>query len=533
MRDMRLPQRRRLLQRLRLAGALPVPLSFTQPAMRTALALGLAACAHASGAQVAATPTAPIRAEAANALDLSSFVRQIRESNRAIKGKQAERDIAATGIGRAGAAFQPSMALSTQRSRSRQANTSEEDLVRQQLGIYERSATDYSASLSQLLPSGAKVEAKASLSKFITNVMESQNPGAGSDYRNFYGVTLTQPLTRDFGSDVTRARVRVASLDHDIATAASRDTESSVVAEAVFAYWDLVMAQRRLDAARERQGMGERLLAQARGLSRQGRLAESDVLEVENNLARYLAATSEAQLAVHERVNRLQTLMMAPASAVAGRLVAVEALPEPAGDRVSPEQALQTAREKRDDLRMRRLTVEREDVQLAYARNQALPRLDLITGYGVNGLTSRQSDALRPQSDFPAWNIGLQLSMALGPNRQGEADVRAASLRRSDATQQLQALEAAIASDIDTAISMLSSAAERWRLLSEVARREQALLEIERRRMVAGRSDLREILLREERAISARVAVAEQQVAWAKAQVLLDAAQGTLLERFR
>jgi outer membrane protein TolC len=182
---------------------------------------------------------------------------------------------------------------------------------------------------------------------------------------------------------------------------------------------------------------------------------------------------------------------------------------------------------------MRRWAVEREEVQVSYSRNQALPRLDVVAGYGLNGLGATEARALRWQSDFPAWNVGVQLSMPIGANRQAEADITAARVRRADAQVQLGALEAAVASDIDTGIATVQSTAERWRLLSEVAQREQAQLEQERKRQAAGRSDMREILMREERAINARLAVAEQQVAWMKAQVLLDAAQGVLLERYK
>ena len=106
-------------------------------------------------------------------------------------------------------------------------------------------------------------------------------------------------------------------------------------------------------------------------------------------------------------------------------------------------------------------------------------------------------------------------------------------MRRQDALLQLKALEVAIANDIDTGIGMLSSATERWTLWREVAEREQRQLELERTRLSAGRSDMREILLREERAINARLAVVEQQVAWSKADILLEAAQGQLLDRWR
>ena len=67
----------------------------------------------------------------------------------------------------------------------------------------------------------------------------------------------------------------------------------------------------------------------------------------------------------------------------------------------------------------------------------------------------------------------------------------------------------------------------------EAAEREQQQLELERKRLSAGRSGMREILFREERALNARFAVVEQQVAYARAEALLQAAQGTLLERFQ
>jgi outer membrane protein TolC len=190
------------------------------------------------------------------------------------------------------------------------------------------------------------------------------------------------------------------------------------------------------------------------------------------------------------------------------------------------------AREKREDLRMRRLAIDREDVQVAYARNQAKPRVDVLAAYGLNGLAANERKALRVGTDAPTWNLGVQLSMPLGANRQGQADIEAARLRREDARLQLQALESAVASDIDTAISMMNSAAQRWVLWDGVAGREQLQVDQERRRLLAGRSDVREILFREEKAINARLAVIEQQVAWVKAQILLDAAQGILLERF-
>ena len=132
----------------------------------------------------------------------------------------------------------------------------------------------------------------------------------------------------------------------------------------------------------------------------------------------------------------------------------------------------------------------------------------------------------------PSWSIGLQMQIPLGENRQGRADVAAAKLRLENALLAVKALEVQITNDIDTSLSMSTSAVERWKYWQGVSQREQQQLEVERSRFAAGRSEMRHILLREERAVNARLMLLEQQMAFAKAQVILESAQGILLQRW-
>jgi len=55
---------------------------------------------------------------------------------------------------------------------------------------------------------------------------------------------------------------------------------------------------------------------------------------------------------------------------------------------------------------------------------------------------------------------------------------------------------------------------------------------VERKKFNAGRSEIREILMREEKTINSRLMVIEQQLAHARAQVILESAQGILLQRW-
>ena len=198
------------------------------------------------------------------------------------------------------------------------------------------------------------------------------------------------------------------------------------------------------------------------------------------------------------------------------------------------EEALKLALDVRPDYLMQKKMIEREGIQLVYAQNQALPRIDLVASYGRNGLAYTASTAFSwgTMSEYPTWSVGLQMQIPLGENKLGRADVAAASLRRENALLALKALEVQISNDIDTSLNMLGSAAERWSHWQDVVGREQQQLEVERNRFAAGRSEVREILIREERTVNSRLMALEQQAAYAKAQVVLESSQGILLRRW-
>ncbi|MEN9761621.1 MAG: hypothetical protein RI906_1447 [Pseudomonadota bacterium] len=517
------------------AGAVLVPRTQT-----SAVAADTAHPMLAQAGPVPAAAAAPVPALREFDLDLRDFIRQIRAVNKAIVSKRTEREVTQTSIDRARAAFQTQANASVVRGRQLVENTPEEQFARRNEKVYDRLGTDYSVGVSQLFTTGTKLEAKTTLSQFFSNINNVARQGTpedgATDYKTYYGLSVTHPLARDAGRDITLARVRVAELETRAAEFASGDTEASVVAEAVFAYWELALAQERLTSSQEKVRMGERLLQEARALNRQGRLPQSEIWEVENNLGRYQSGLSEARQGLQERVGRLRTLLMATATEGSTRLRAADSMPAVRDQTVSFDQAMRKALERRDDYRMRKTMLEREGVQLAYANNQGLPKIDLVASYGLNNWelgSASKAYALSRMEDYPTWTVGVQLSMPIGENQQAKADIVAAKLRREDALLQLKAIEVSIANDIDTAISMVTSAAERVKLWQDVAAREQRQLELERSRFTAGRSDMREILLREERAINARLAVVEQQAAWSKADILLEAAQGQLLDRFR
>ena len=512
-----------------------------------ALVLALAAgavwpvLAQPGAASTPSTASAEAGASSApnsTALSLRDLMALLFSANKDIQVRRGEALIARTGIDRADAASQPTASLSATNGLNRQPNTYEEALSRGQGAdsFYERKGQDYAAGISQLAPTGAKVEVKASLSRFLTNINEKAagRPPDAKDNRALWNLSVTQPLARDAGFAVTEARLRVAELDTAVAQHGQSETETSVAAEAATAYYELVLAQHRLQAGREKVATGKRLLREARALARQGRLSRSDVLEVENSLARFQAGLSEAVQGERERMNRLRTLVMLSAENAPPHWTASDPLPKASADLPSQADCFERALTMRHDFLAQKKAVEREGIQLMYAKNQALPRIDLVASMGRNGLAYSAGNAFDASttSAYPTWNVGLQMSFPIGEGRQGRADIAAADLRKQNALTSLKALEVQIWNDIDSAFVLVTSSVERVTEWQGIAAREQQQLQLERQRFAAGRTDMKEILMREERAINARLTVLEQQMQYARARIVLDAAQGTLLERW-
>src|SRR6185312_2761832 len=85
-----------------------------------------------------------------------------------------------------------------------------------------------------------------------------------SEYQSFFGVTVTQPLLKDFGFPATLARLRLARSDEKIARQDFRRQMMLVLGAVETAYWDLYVAQERQRLRTESVGAADKLLAENR-----------------------------------------------------------------------------------------------------------------------------------------------------------------------------------------------------------------------------------------------------------------------------
>jgi HAE1 family hydrophobic/amphiphilic exporter-1 len=167
---------------------------------------------------------------------------------------------------------------------------------------------------------------------------------------------------------------------------------------------------------------------------------------------------------------------------------------------------VQSALANRTDMVAARKNLERSDYNLAYARNQLRPQLDLVANYGGSGADGTQirdaegnplsasipggyGDAVSEVFgfDFPTWTVGFNVSYAI-PNRSAKANAATARLSKDQTLASYRRLELQVAAEVRTAARGVDSGFKRV-ASSQAARRLAAeRLDAEEKKFAAGMS---------------------------------------------
>jgi len=213
-------------------------------------------------------------------------------------------------------------------------------------------------------------------------------------YETALSLSLTQPLLRGSYSD-SRRQLELAKINADAATDATLLTASTTIANVQNAYWDLVAAWRNVAIQEESLRQAKAQSESNARLVKRGAAAPVDVVESDTQVD----ISQDDVLSAIQNVSRLQNQLKQltlnnPSDPIwVANLVPTSpasALPsEPALNDVIVA-ALKNRPEVAQLSEQRRTT----DVNVAYARDQAKPQVDLSLGYTTNGFAGYPSSLL-------------------------------------------------------------------------------------------------------------------------------------------
>ncbi len=462
-------------------------------------------------------------------LALADLVSLIIADNPQIKSDEAQWGIQQAGVNKAEAIFEPEFVTSLQLEDRSQKNTVEEAVSRQFESIYAERNWDYNAAVESLLPTGGKISLGYTYRR-LSNTLTRTLTDEDREHQMFVGVSLTQPLLKNAGIDVTQAAIRVAKAESDVAFQEYRQGMMQTVGEATSTYWSFFQAQEKLRMRQESLHIAEQLLNDSLERYRTGKMAETEVLEARIGVATRRALQIEARQGHIEAMNRLRTLIALKAGLTTPKIEATEhpQLKQFAADRPS---AMRRAFKLRPEYLAAQKKIERAGIKVAYAKNQLWPELDLKASYGLNGLDFSKDDSWDQieEQDYDDWSVGLELRVPLQGNQDGKAEMQKAKLEQTRALLSLKSIEVELTNHIDTAVHNIQNASEKLGYSVSVVEIHQQLLEAEQARLKAGRSNSRLVLEKEENFQKAQEIALKDLVSLQQALLEFDMETGSIL----
>ncbi len=289
----------------------------------------------------------------------------------------------------------------------------------------------FSGGIRKLLSTGTQVQASYAMTRTKTNLSyQTLNPA----YFNQFIVEFQQPLLRGFGLDFNRAQIEINRLSRQVSLAQLRREIRETLFRVEQAYWRLLQARRSV-------AVQARLLEELQSiLAALEARKDYDVYPILLNQTSSRIQLQEAQFIqavnnMHSAEVFLKGIINDPAL---NQVVDVDIIPTdtPTLEPLMLDQLgeLSAALTHRAELHEARLAIEQAQIAIGVAKNQALPQLNLLFRYVVDGLGGTPHSAFSQLSDhdFTEYVVGLEFEWPIG-NRGPEAALRRARLQQAQA----------------------------------------------------------------------------------------------------
>ena len=466
-------------------------------------------------------------------LSLEDFIKQVEEKNERIIVQQLAWKISEDAIKNAKSIFEPEFVVSYEYEKSNKRYNRKESV--EYFGTqYDYNVLDnnkernnnYNTAIEGLLPTGGRISLGYTLQEFNNNY----NKDTGAEYQTFAGVTITQPLLKNGGLKTTMANIHIAEADYDIALHTYRQQMMQVVSSAVAAYWNLYLAQEKYKMGQDSVKIAEQILRDNRERVKTGKMAKTEVMEAEAGLLLRKSLKTEAK---QEIVAAMNDLCLYISFSVENKEMEIELTDRIKINTVERDliKSFLKAFELRPEYIATRKKIERENIRVAFAKNQRWPQFDLKGSFGLNGLEDSVENSWDEalEGNFKSWTVGVELRIPLIGGKKSRSELAAAKRRKRQALLELKAVEVSIINGINTAYRKLYSASEQAVYYRSVVDINKYLLEVELARLDAGKSNSRSVLEKEEDLNKAREAEIESNVTYENAVLGLKMADGSIL----
>ncbi len=375
---------------------------------------------------------------------------------------------------------------------------------------------NFNLSADQLLPWGGVVSPSFNLFRQESNNRDvALNPLYASDLDFVY----TQPLLRNLGKLATERGIRIARLNSDISMEVFEQQVATTLQLVENAYWDLVQARKEVEVAEESLRLAQDLHRMNRVRVDVGTLAPLELVQSEVGIATRQESIILAQQIKENAEDTLRQLLHLEEGELWNLPIVPTTPPETPVPQIDLDAAIATALVERPELRNQELQLDLRELDVAYFRNQMLPRLDLTARYGYNGIggtirnpatgeiiqTGGASDAIKQvrERDFDGWRLQLDFAFPL-QNRTARAQKAIADVNLDQGKTQLEQLQETVRTEVRRAVRGVRASAQEIESASASVRLAEQNVDAERKRYENGLSTSFQVLEIQEDLTAAR-----------------------------
>ena len=411
-------------------------------------------------------------------------------------------------VAQANAAWVPSFTNTFQKNS--QASPNNSFLAGSLGGKTTSAAFTNSAGLQQNTPWGGNYSVGWDSSRSTTN---SSFTTFSPQLRSGLSFSAVQPLMRNYRIDSLRQQVSVSLKNRDISDIDLRQTIATTVRTVRNAYWNLAYATASLAVQRQSLELAQQSLRDTRARVEIGTTPPIDIVEAESEVATREEAVIVAEAAIRTAEDTLRALVFDP-SAPDFWTMTIEAVDLPSFQpiAVDTDGAVRNALQKRTDLLRQTKSLEVNDIQIRYLRDQTLPDVNAQVDYGLSGLGGlnlvRGPGPFGPGSGavidqvgrsfgatlgdlfanrYPQWTAGVSVSYPVGRSQQ-EASLARARIDYTQAQTQLKNQQLQVSTQVREAARQVQTNQKRVETTRAARSFAERRLEAEQRKFAAGTS---------------------------------------------
>lgn len=347
------------------------------------------------------------------------------------------------------------------------------------------------------------------------------------------GVSLTQPLLKNFWIDNPRLTIRVAKNRLKYSEQGLRQQVITSVTAVENAYYELIYAQDNVKVQQEALKLAQTQLDQDNQRVQIGTLAILSVQQDKAQVATSRANLIAAQSTLNTDQNTLKNLLTDEYSRWHDMDIQPTATLEAPLQLFDLQDSWSKGMTERPDLLQAQLNVKQQGIQLQFYRNQLFPELDLIGTYGFNGAGREFSDTFNQfhEGNAPFYSYGAQMTIPLsniGPRNQYKST--RATLQQI--MLQLKQFEQKVMVDIDNAVKQAQSNYQSVEATKQARIYAEAALDAEEKTYAVGKATTFEVLQYQNNLTAARSQEIRALANYNEALANLAQQEGSTLDRF-